>query len=452
MNPPLHKKWPNIGNRYSLLDTSDDKDSRFNHALKNIVNEIAIIECEEEQGKDNETCPVVTDSCNYLQQLDDKISRIEHRIEKVHDQNKNLLKLIQTNQDEIVLLQKLVRELVVNKEQKTDDILVILPAENESDDVIEKNEESIKKQDTNLALELCNAKTPKWVTKRSKKEKNKNSIRTESPDSTRWSMSPTQKIYDNTDMTDSTLVKLKDTVEQSVSPMSSHPEQNSKIVPNNQSRETQMDAPKVDISSSCVDHVDPEVATTSLPCNKHTEQPKLVLFGGSMVKYTGKHITSNLPDINTCVCSTSGLRLDAASRQIGKVVEGHTSVDTIILQIGTCDVEHSDHYELVAKYGRVLDEIRKSSPECRIVISAVPYRTHPENGRINAVIDSLNGALRIISSSYYNCAFQDFNPCATEEYYSADGVHFNPKGKKQFAELLVNYMKNFQVVLTQPNA
>ena len=58
---------------------------------------------------------------------------------------------------------------------------------------------------------------------------------------------------------------------------------------------------------------------------------------------------STVNNLQACVYSTSGLRLDAAAAQVQKVVEGFTSKDTVVLHVGTVDVEYRDHLEMIQR-------------------------------------------------------------------------------------------------------
>ena len=84
----------------------------------------------------------------------------------------------------------------------------------------------------------------------------------------------------------------------------------------------------------------------------------MVLFGDSMVRNMSYQM-STVNNLQACVYSTSGLRLDAAAAQVQKVVEGFTSKDTIVLHVGTVDVEYRDHLEMIQRYGQMIDNVRK---------------------------------------------------------------------------------------------
>ena len=101
---------------------------------------------------------------------------------------------------------------------------------------------------------------------------------------------------------------------------------------------------------------------------------------------------STVNNLQACVYSTSGLRLDAAEAQVQKVVEGFTSKDTIVLHVGTVDVEYQDHLEMIQRYGQMIDNVHKSTSDCNIMVSALSYRTHEGNGKYNQKIDKFIGA------------------------------------------------------------
>ena len=100
-------------------------------------------------------------------------------------------------------------------------------------------------------------------------------------------------------------------------------------------------------------------------------------------------------------------------------------------------------------YGQMIDNVRKSSSDCNIMVSALSYRTHEGNGKYNQKIDKFNGALRLLCPSYKNCTFHDFNPVAVKSNFKEDGLHFNRNGSVTFAKQLANIMKNFYMVLNQ---
>ena len=97
----------------------------------------------------------------------------------------------------------------------------------------------------------------------------------------------------------------------------------------------------------------------------------------------------------------------------------------------------------------MIDNVRKSSSDCNIMVSALSYRTHEVNGKYNQKIDKFNGALRMLCPSYKNCTFHEFNPVAVRSNLKEDGLHFNRNGSVTFAKQLANIMKNFYMVLNQ---
>ena len=210
-------------------------------------------------------------------------------------------------------------------------------------------------------------------------------------------------------------------------------------------------------SDSEVPHKSQENRTTisspsqSARTNTGDGRPKLTVFAGSMLRHTSEKLAKCLPQTNTFVYSTSGLRIDFANNQLSKIVTDFTDNDTLLLHIGTNDIVYNDHLELVAKYGKLLDNVRSDSPNCNIIVSAISYSLHEGNGPFNKVIDQFNGALRILCQNYKKCIFQDFNPPAVFEYYHADGLHFNRKGKDHYAESVAKYMQQSHFPLQTVN-
>ena len=72
-------------------------------------------------------------------------------------------------------------------------------------------------------------------------------------------------------------------------------------------------------------------------------KPTVSIIGNSLVRNTGELISKALPDMNTCVYSTSGLNVNKATNFIPKILSDSKASDSVVLYLGTTDVKYSDH-------------------------------------------------------------------------------------------------------------
>ena len=165
------------------------------------------------------------------------------------------------------------------------------------------------------------------------------------------------------------------------------------------------------------------------------ETPSLTVIGNSIVRDCGPILSKELKSVKTSVLSTSGYTVDDAIKNVPNEVTDLNAQDTLIFQLGSVDVQHSDPFVIASKYGDLVDNIRRASKSCNIVILSVPYRLNASS--INKNIDSLNSSLRLVCHRDHKCYFWDVNPTAIEKNYRSDGLHFCRKGTLLFAERLV---------------
>ena len=78
-----------------------------------------------------------------------------------------------------------------------------------------------------------------------------------------------------------------------------------------------------------------------------------------MLRYNYK-----LTSWNTCVESKSGLNLNDATTSIPERVKGMDSGNTVVLHLGTNDIDFTNIPGLAVKYSHLIRKIRSSAPDC----------------------------------------------------------------------------------------
>ena len=86
------------------------------------------------------------------------------------------------------------------------------------------------------------------------------------------------------------------------------------------------------------------------PIPKPRRKPKLTLVGNSMVRNTGAPIKQNCATHDTCVLSESGLSLDKGTCILPNIVEGYSQRDTIMIHLGTTDIENVSNKDFTIQY------------------------------------------------------------------------------------------------------
>ena len=194
--------------------------------------------------------------------------------------------------------------------------------------------------------------------------------------------------------------------------------------------------------------------TDQLPPTVPSSKPRVLVIGNSMVRNTGPYLSKKLKNVETCVYTTSGYTLDRAITEVPELVKNFTKSDTIVLCLGTVDVDQNEVAEIASKYYILVGKLKILAPECHILISAIAYRLHKNSEPLNVKTDSVNSALRLLCTSDSQCIFVDVNPSATVENYFKDGLHFNYRGRHIFEEFLVNRITqviNFPLLANQPS-
>jgi lysophospholipase L1-like esterase len=171
------------------------------------------------------------------------------------------------------------------------------------------------------------------------------------------------------------------------------------------------------------------------------KKPRLTLLGSSMARDTGTVLSNNLPGVDTCVLSVSGLTVNGALKQLPPIIEECEDSDTVVFQLGTVDIKQNNPFIVASNYSTLLDRVHDIAPRCNVVISAVPYRVGLENTALNGKIDQLNSALRLMCTRSRKCNFWDVNPSAIQSNYKADMLHFNYHGSMTYAMFLSKKVK-----------
>ena len=181
-------------------------------------------------------------------------------------------------------------------------------------------------------------------------------------------------------------------------------------------------------------------------------KPRLAVIGNSMIRNTGRYISSKLRNYDSCVYSTSGYSIDRAIGEVPEIVKDFTKNDMVVLCLGTVEVNESSAVDIASKYCVLVGKIKTIAPECNIVILSIAYRLHVNNKDINSKVDSINESLRSLCVGDSQCSFVNVNPAACSNYYREDGLHFNYRGRCILQELLVNKImqsRNFPLPMNQ---
>ena len=81
------------------------------------------------------------------------------------------------------------------------------------------------------------------------------------------------------------------------------------------------------------------------------ETPSLTVIGNSIVRDCGPILSKELKSVNTSVLSTSGYIVDDAIKNVPNEVTDLNAQDTLILQLGSDDVQHINPFVMASKYG-----------------------------------------------------------------------------------------------------
>ena len=168
-----------------------------------------------------------------------------------------------------------------------------------------------------------------------------------------------------------------------------------------------------------------------------------------MLRGTGQTLAKKLTSWNTCVESKSGLNFNDATTSIPERVKGMDSSNTVVLHLGTNDIDFTDEPDLAVKYSHLIRKIRSNAPDCSVVVTAVANQLQPCFVNTNQKIDTLNNSLRSTYNLDNKCHFVNCNPPVKESFYKRDGFHFNYKGSHFFANCLHEQVKFSQN--TQPH-
>ena len=112
------------------------------------------------------------------------------------------------------------------------------------------------------------------------------------------------------------------------------------------------------------------------------------------------------------------------------IFTGHSAQDTVLLQVGTCDVINSSTDQLVSKYTELIQSVKQAAPESKLIITAVPHRVSVGSTSINQKTDDLNLHLRSRCTTDKKMFFSDAN-------LPVQGVMVNTK-LKTFRNVFLN--------------
>ena len=165
-------------------------------------------------------------------------------------------------------------------------------------------------------------------------------------------------------------------------------------------------------------------------------KPKVTLVGDSMVRGCGRVLSSKLPSHDTCVLSTSGLKLNEVISTIPDVAKEHSVQDTLIIHIGTNDVEQHSTTDILNNFENLISHAESNAPGANIIVTALANRFESDTAEINKKIIILYNDLKKLCSRKVRCKLVECNPPLMERHYKQDGLHFSYQGTNYFANHL----------------
>ena len=304
-------------------------------------------------------------TCTKCRLISDKVVSIEAKLDSMFDLNKSLINMLTDYRNENLELRKLVSSLNTEQNNKT--------------------------------THHCGHKRDK-LTNTSDKSTKLN----------QWSISPEKRHQTTTQL----------------NPLSEEfiPGNMVKITPEGSDNKTRPVATKTtpitsnNIVSSSKKAKSPKTADPAIQhqqANLDDHSSQLLVIGNSMIRESGPIISKQIKNKKTTVLSISGFSINSAISQVPENIQGlNSEQDTVILQLGTVEMQHGDPFVAAAKYSDLIDRMRSIAPCCNIVVCAVPYRLNSKS--FNQRADQLNSTLRLMCVRDPKCQFWDINPSATQ--------------------------------------
>lgn len=171
------------------------------------------------------------------------------------------------------------------------------------------------------------------------------------------------------------------------------------------------------------------MAVTEPPPSR-LSRPRATVIGSSIVRGTGKYITS--PQIDSCVYVNPGAKVADITEKV--LTQCSLRDDAIVISCGGNDAATSSVSNIIHDYDYLLDTLTGYCPDAHIVVSSVTPRSSPTiNKRINQLNSYLQGKCLSIPEKL---TFMDSN--ITHSHLRRDGVHLTHDGTHRLGSNINN--------------
>ena len=194
-------------------------------------------------------------------------------------------------------------------------------------------------------------------------------------------------------------------------------------------------------------------STTSSSTTKRSMTPdtNTVLWGTSLVEGMGHELRDRGIDA-TAICFPGGRTEYMKDRAYSSFASLKTQPKNIIVQTAgnCCDDIKMPTESIINNYETIIQEIKRAAPASRVVCSSIPPRR--DNPWVNLRIKKVNDYLRTRGAlNIDNVSFVDVAPKDLKTMFRQDKVHFNVKGKAEYARGLKHEILNFPQLVQSTN-
>ena len=207
----------------------------------------------------------------------------------------------------------------------------------------------------------------------------------------------------------------------------------------------------INVSKSGKSGIHMKSSSSSTTTRKMTPGTNTVLWGTSLVAGMGNELRDRGIDA-TAMCFPGGKTEYMKNRAYPSFATMKTKPDNIVVQTAgnCCDDIKIPTESIISNYETIVQEIRRAAPSSRIVCSSIPPRR--DNPWVNLRIKKVNDYLKTRGElNIDNVSFIDVAPKDLKSMFREDKVHFNSKGKAEYARGLKHEILNFPQLAQNPN-
>ena len=182
-----------------------------------------------------------------------------------------------------------------------------------------------------------------------------------------------------------------------------------------------------------------------------TPDTNTVLWGTSLVEGMGNELRDRGIDA-TAICFPGGRTNYMKDRAYASFANLKTKPKNIVVQTAgnCCDDIKMPTESIINNYETIIQEIKRAAPASRIVCSSIPPRR--DNPWVNLRIKKVNDYLKTRGElNIDNVSFVDVAPKDLKTMFRQDKVHFNYKGKAEYARGLKHEILNFPQLVQNSN-